>query len=207
MKGQLWVVASPSGGGKTSLIAEMVRRVPQVMESVSHTTRPARPNEIEGQHYFFITPEAFQAKVAAGEFLEYAQVYQNYYGTSAAAVDERLNAGWDVILSIDWQGAEQIMRLRPDTRTVFILPPSLSALASRLQKRGQDGAEVVAARMKEAVEQIEHHQAFEFIIVNDDFETAAAQLEALLRSARLLRSRCEDDLKVLLQRLHEERSA
>lgn len=207
MKGQLWVVASPSGGGKTSLIAEMVRRVPQVMESVSHTTRPARPNEIEGQHYFFITPEAFQAKVAAGEFLEYAQVYQNYYGTSAAAVDARLNAGWDVILSIDWQGAEQIMRLRPDTRTVFILPPSLSALASRLQKRGQDGAEVVAARMKEAVEQIEHHQAFEFIIVNDDFETAAAQLEALLRSARLLRSRCEDDLNVLLQRLHEERSA
>ena len=204
MQGQLWIVAAPSGGGKTSLIAEAVRVLDDVVESVSHTTRAARPGEVEGVHYFFVPPERFQAMVDADGFLEYAQVFHNAYGTAAASVDALLAAGKDVILSIDWQGAQQVMRRRPQTRTVFLLPPSLDVLRARLTARGQDNAAVVEKRMAEAEEQISHYREFEFVIVNEDFQRAAGELQALILCDRLRRARCEADLQPLLKRLGQE---
>lgn len=201
MRGQLWIVAAPSGGGKTSLIAEAVRALDNVVESVSHTTRPARPGETEGVHYYFVSPERFQAMVSADGFLEYAQVFRNAYGTAAAQVDALLAAGKDVILSIDWQGAQQVMARRPDTRTVFLLPPSLDTLRERLTARGQDNAAVVEKRMAEAEEQISHYRAFEFVIVNEVFTQAAQELQALILTDRLRRVRREQDLLPLLSRL------
>ena len=201
MKGQLWIVAAPSGGGKTSLIAEMIRSVDDVVESVSHTTRACRPGEEDGVHYHFIDQQCFDALAEAGDFLEYAQVFHYAYATSGAQVDSLLNAGKDVILSIDWQGAEQVIKKRPDTKSVFLLPPSLEALRERLTKRGQDNAEVVEKRMAEAESQISHFSSFDYIIVNDDFERAANELRCLLLSARLERQRRESDLKPLLERL------
>jgi len=201
MQGQLWIVAAPSGGGKTSLIAEAVRVLDDVVESVSHTTRAARPGEIEGVHYFFVAPSEFQAMIDADGFLEYAQVFHNAYGTAAASVDALLAAGKDVILSIDWQGSQQVMRRRSETRTVFLLPPSLDVLRERLTTRGQDNAAVVAQRMAEAEEQISHYREFEFVIVNADFQRAASELQALITSDRLRRARREADLQPLLKRL------
>ena len=201
MRGQLWIVAAPSGGGKTSLIAEAVRALDNVVESVSHTTRPARPGETEGVHYYFVSPERFQAMVSADGFLEYAQVFRNAYGTAAAQVDALLAAGKDVILSIDWQGAQQVMARRPNTRTVFLLPPSLDTLRERLTARGQDNAAVVEKRMAEAEEQISHYRAFEFVIVNEVFTQAAQELQALILTDRLHRVRREQDLLPLLSRL------
>lgn len=201
MQGQLWIVAAPSGGGKTSLIAEAVRVLNDVVESVSHTTRPARPGEIEGVHYFFVPPERFQAMIDADGFLEYAQVFHNAYGTAAAQVDALLAAGKDVILSIDWQGAQQVMARRPDTRSVFLLPPSLDVLRERLTARGQDNPAVVEKRMAEAEEQISHFSAFEFVIVNEVFAQAAGELQALITTDRLRRTRREQDLQPLLARL------
>ena len=201
MRGQLWIVAAPSGGGKTSLIAEAVRALDNVVESVSHTTRPARPGETEGVHYYFVSPERFQAMVSADGFLEYAQVFRNAYGTAAAQVDALLAAGKDVILSIDWQGAQQVMARRPNTRTVFLLPPSLDTLRERLTARGQDNAAVVEKRMAEAEEQISHYRAFEFVIVNEVFTQAAQELQALILTDRLRRVRREQDLLPLLSRL------
>lgn len=204
MQGQLWIVAAPSGGGKTSLIAEAVRVLDDVVESVSHTTRTARPGEVEGVHYFFVEHAQFQAMIDADGFLEYAQVFHNAYGTAAASVDALLAAGKDVILSIDWQGAQQVMRRRPQTRTVFLLPPSLDVLRARLTARGQDNPAIVAQRMAEAEEQISHYREFEFVIVNEDFQRAAGELQALILCDRLRRARCEADLQPLLKRLGQE---
>lgn len=201
MKGQLWIVAAPSGGGKTSLIAEMVRSVDDVVESVSHTTRARRPGEEHGVHYHFIDQAEFDALAAAGDFLEYAQVFHYAYATSGAQVDRLLAAGKDVILSIDWQGAEQVIKKRPDTKSVFLLPPSLQTLRERLTARGQDDDEVVEKRMAEAAAQISHFSSFDYIIVNDDFNRAADELRCLLLSARLERRRREQDLGALLQKL------
>ena len=204
MQGQLWSVAAPSGGGKTSLIAEAVRVLDDVVESVSHTTRAARPGEVEGVHYFFVEHAQFQAMIDADGFLEYAQVFHNAYGTAAASVDALLAAGKDVILSIDWQGAQQVMQRRPQTRTVFLLPPSLDVLRARLTARGQDNPAIVAQRMAEAEEQISHYREFEFVIVNEDFQRAAGELQALILCDRLRRARCEADLQPLLKRLGQE---
>ena len=168
---------------------------------MSHTTRPARPGEIEGVHYFFVPPERFQAMIDADGFLEYAQVFHNAYGTAAAQVDALLAAGKDVILSIDWQGAQQVMARRPDTRSVFLLPPSLDVLRERLTARGQDNPAVVEKRMAEAEEQISHFSAFEFVIVNEVFAQAAGELQALITTDRLRRTRREQDLQPLLARL------
>lgn len=201
MRGQLWIVAAPSGGGKTSLIAEAVRTLDNVVESISHTTRAARPGEIEGVHYYFVSPERFQAMITNDGFLEYAQVFHNAYGTAAAQVDTLLAAGKDVILSIDWQGARQVMARRPDTRSVFLLPPSLDTLRERLTARGQDNPAVVEKRMAEAEEQISHYHAFEYIIVNKEFAKAAGELQALIQGDRLRRTRREQDLQPLLTRL------
>lgn len=204
MKGQLWIVAAPSGGGKTSLIGEAVRVLDNVVESVSHTTRARRPGEEDGVHYHFVSPQAFEELVARGDLLEWAQVFQHAYGTSGAAVDALLAQGKDVILNIDWQGAQQIKAKRPDTRMVFLLPPSLDALRERLTQRGQDSGEVVDKRMAQAVEQIGHWREFEYVIVNDDFSRAARQLQGLILADRLRRERCADDWQALLQTLGQD---
>lgn len=200
MLGQLWIIAAPSGGGKTSLIREMCRRLPFVVESVSHTTRAPRSGEREGLDYFFIDEDEFQRRIAAGDFLEWASVYGRHYGTSRSQVEARLQAGQDVLLNIDWQGAQQVRQLLPATRTVFLLPPSLETLLERLRSRGDD-PEHIERRMAEAVADISHYREFEFVLVNEDWQRACDQLELLLRSARLLRSRQEADLQPLLQRL------
>lgn len=201
MKGQLWIVAAPSGGGKTSLINAVVQNVPDVTESISHTTRARRPGETDGVHYFFVSPAQFSAMVEDGHFLEYAQVFQHAYGTAEHTVEQYLQAGKDVILNIDWQGAQQVMRKRPDTRTVFLLPPSLQVLRDRLLQRGQDQEAVIEQRMAEACEQISHYQEFEYVIVNDDFSVAVKQLQSLILAARLERRRCAPDLQPLLAKL------
>lgn len=201
MKGQLWIVAAPSGGGKTSLIGEAVRVLENVVESVSHTTRERRPGEEQGVHYHFVEAADFEALVAQGDFLEWAQVFQHAYGTSGAKVDALLAAGKDVILNIDWQGAQQVKAKRPDTRMVFLLPPSLQALRERLTQRGQDSEAVVGKRMAQAVEQIGHWREFEYVIVNDDFSRAAQALQGLIVADRLRRERCQEDLQDLLARL------
>lgn len=201
MKGQLWIVAAPSGGGKTSLIGEAVRVLENVVESVSHTTRERRPGEEQGVHYHFVEAADFEALVAQGDFLEWAQVFQHAYGTSGAKVDALLAAGKDVILNIDWQGAQQVKAKRPDTRMVFLLPPSLQALRERLTQRGQDSEAVVEKRMAQAVEQIGHWREFEYVIVNDDFSRAAQALQGLIVADRLRRERCQEDLQDLLARL------
>lgn len=201
MKGQLWIVAAPSGGGKTSLIGEAVRALDNVVESVSHTTRACRPGEENGVHYHFVSQADFDDLVAKGDFLEWAAVFQHSYGTSGAAVDALLDAGKDVILNIDWQGAQQIKAKRPDTRMVFLLPPSLDALRERLTQRGQDSDAVVEKRMAQAVEQIGHWGEFEYVIVNDDFARAARELQGLILADRLKRERCASDLQALLATL------
>ena len=201
MKGQLWIVAAPSGGGKTSLIGEAVRKLDNVVESVSHTTRACRPGEEDGVHYHFVKPDVFDSLVARGDMLEWAQVFQNAYGTSGAKVDELLAAGKDVILNIDWQGAQQVKAKRPDTRMVFLLPPSLDALRERLTARGQDSDAVVEKRMAQAVEQIGHWREFEYVIVNDDFARAAGELQGLILADRLKRERCQEDWQDLLRTL------
>lgn len=198
MKGQLWIVAAPSGGGKTSLIAAVKNALPNVVESISHTTRKCRNGEINGVHYYFVTKEAFAAMRDAGDFLEYADVFHHAYATSSKQVDALLEAGNDVILSIDWQGAEQVRAKRSDVKTVFLLPPSLDALRERLERRGQDNPEVVEKRMVQASEQISHYKDFDYIIINDDFNRAALELQMIISSSRLKRVRCQEDLTNLL---------
>ena len=203
MRGQLWIIAAPSGGGKTSLIRAVLETLPDVVESVSHTTRAPRAGELEGVDYFFIHEEELKRRLAAGEFLEWAEVYGRYYGTSALQVDRWLAAGQDVLLNIDWQGAEQVRRLRPDTRTVFLLPPSLAELERRLNLRGDD-PQLIGSRMAEAREQISHYRDFEFLIVNEDLAQATAELEMILAGARLRRERREEDLAPLLKELGQQ---
>lgn len=206
MKGQLWIIAAPSGGGKTSLVAEMIRTLDDVVESVSHTTRACRPGEKDGVHYHFVDQKTFDDLAAAGDFLEHAEVFHHAYATSGAQVDELLDAGKDVILSIDWQGAEQVKQKRPDTKTIFLLPPSLATLRERLTRRGQDKHEVVEKRMAEAESQIAHFKQFDYLIVNDDFARAADQLRCLIISARLERKRCHSALEPLLRQLGQSPS-
>lgn len=204
MKGQLWIVAAPSGGGKTSLIAEAVRVLDNVVESISHTTRAARAGEVDGIDYHFVSKQTFDNLVAAKDFLEYAEVFGNCYGTSGQAVDALIESGKDVILNIDWQGALQVKALRPDTKTVFLLPPSLAALRERLLGRGQDNLTVVEKRMAEAREQISHFSAFDYVIMNDDFHRAAGELQSLIMAARLEKNRRLPELLPLIAQFAEE---
>ncbi len=185
--GTLYVLSAPSGAGKTSLVSALLDSDNQVRLSVSHTSRPPRPSERDGVNYHFVTRERFVAMAGEGAFIEHAEVFGNYYGTSHQAVDHAMAAGADVILEIDWQGAQQIRRVRPDCISVFILPPSLVALRQRLQHRGQDSAEVVATRMREAARDIAHYGEYDYLIVNDTFDLALRDLQAIFRAGRLRR--------------------
>ena len=184
-KGNLFVVAAPSGAGKTSLVRALVQSVPDVTVSVSHTTRVPRAGEQDGVHYHFIAPDQFQSMVAEQVFLEHATVFDRSYGTSRDAVLQHLGAGTDVILEIDWQGARQVRTTFPDVICVFILPPSRQALEARLIARAQDSAEVIARRMRGAISEMVHYREFEFVIVNDTFAQALEHLKAVVLAARL----------------------
>ncbi len=183
--GTLFIVSAPSGAGKTSLVEALVERSPQVCASISHTTRAMRPGEQDGVSYHFVTEAAFLEMLSRSAFLEHAQVFENYYGTSQDWVDGQLQQGRDVILEIDWQGAEQIKRQRPESVAVFILPPSREALLQRLTARGQDGKQIIERRMSKAVDELSHYLQSEYIVVNDDFDQALDELQCIVESQRL----------------------
>ena len=184
-KATLYVFAAPSGAGKTSLVKALVEQSDGIEVSVSHTTRAPRPGEVDGVNYHFTNVEAFNAMVNEGAFLEHAQVFDNFYGTAQANIEERLEARVDVILEIDWQGARQVRQQFPDSLGVFILPPSRQALEDRLRGRGQDGDDVIARRMRDAVSEMSHFAEFDFLVINDDFDTALEELKAIITANRL----------------------
>ena len=183
--GTLYIISAPSGAGKTSLVKALLERLSDVVVSVSHTTRAPRPGEQGGIDYHFIEPGEFERLVDAGEFLEYARVFDNYYGTRRSGVLERLAAGEDVILEIDWQGARQVSAAFPQAVRVFILPPDREVLQQRLQSRGQDSDAVIQRRMADAVNEMSHYDEYDYLIFNDDFDQALSELEALFRARRL----------------------
>lgn len=184
-KGKLYIIAAPSGAGKTSLVKAMVESTPHVKVSVSHTTRPMRPGEQDGVNYHFVSVDTFKDMLSQGQFLEHAEVFGNFYGTSGHWVQQQLEQGEDVILEIDWQGALQIRRLMPDVVSIFILPPSREALHERLVGRGQDSPEVIAKRMAQAVSEMSHYHEFNYIVINDEFDLALRDLQTIIRSRRL----------------------
>ncbi|MBE8596062.1 guanylate kinase [Xenorhabdus sp. BG5] len=186
-QGTLYIVSAPSGAGKSSLIQALLKTQPlyDTQVSVSHTTRQARPGENHGEHYFFVTVDEFQNMINHDEFLEYACVFGNYYGTSRKVIEDTLASGVDVFLDIDWQGAQQIRQKMPTARSIFILPPSKEELLRRLRGRGQDSEEIIAKRMAQAVAEMEHYNEYDYVIINDDFNTALADLQSIIRSERL----------------------
>ena len=184
-RGTLFIVTAPSGAGKTSLVKALLEREPQLRVSVSHTTRAKRPGEEDGVNYHFIDEAKFMEMLGAGSFFESAHVYGNHYGTSQLWVNEQLDKGLDVILEIDWQGAEQVRNLDPTACSIFILPPSLQALKTRLLDRAQDDSETIEKRMSEAVAEVSHVAEADFVVINDDFETALEDLCAIIKSRRL----------------------
>jgi guanylate kinase len=198
MAGDLFVVVAPSGAGKTSLVNRLLGVETGIRLSVSHTTRAPREGEVDGREYHFVSREAFEAMIAAGDFLEHANVYGNYYGTSRRWIEAELAGEHDVLLEIDWQGAMQLRKLFPRLVGIFILPPSLAELRRRLTARGKDSAEVIERRMASAREEISHVLEFEYIIVNEQFDAAVADLQAVVRAARLSRERRADRLARLL---------
>ena len=204
-RGILFLISAPSGGGKTSLVNAMFEKASsskggrKLCVSVSHTTRPQRPGEEDGKNYHFVSEAEFHQLRSESAFLESAEVFGNLYGTSKAWVEERLEAGLDVILEIDWQGASQVQALLLDAVSIFILPPSLDSLRQRLTNRGQDDASVIEQRMAEAVNEITHLNQANFIVINDSFDTALSDLEAVIRSAHLSKAH---QLKVNEDLLH-----
>ncbi|MBX3724936.1 MAG: guanylate kinase [Xanthomonadales bacterium] len=183
--GTLFIVAAPSGAGKTSLVRALIERDPGLALSVSYTSRPPRPAEADGVHYHFVSRDAFLAMARAGEFFEFAEVHGDLKGTARSAVDPLLAAGRDVLLEIDWQGARLVRAQSPGCRSIFILPPSRAELERRLRSRAQDSEAVIARRLANSREEISHAQEFDFIVVNDDFEQALADLQAIVRAQRL----------------------
>lgn len=184
-RGTLFTVSAPSGAGKTTLVRALVESTEHLRVSVSHTTRAKRPGEVHGVNYYFVSHSEFTGMLEQDAFLEHAQVFANLYGTSKQWVDETLNSGTDVILEIDWQGAAQVRRLLPDAVGVFILPPSRECLHQRLTGRGQDGAAVIEARMAEAKNEMSHYVEADYLIVNDDFDTALTEFKSIVIGQRL----------------------
>lgn len=190
--GNLFIVAAPSGAGKSSLIKALLAKYEdssqRLQVSVSHTTRDPRPGEENGVHYHFVDKAEFESLISQKAFFEWAEVFGNYYGTSRITIEETLAQGIDVFLDIDWQGARQVKALLPDATGIFIAPPSREALLSRLQNRGQDSEETIGKRMNEAKSEISHYDEFDFVIVNDDFETALAEFDSIVSARRLIQS-------------------
>ena len=203
--GTLFIVSAPSGAGKTSLVKALLERVPDVVVSVSHTTREPRPGEQDGVDYHFVSKPDFETMVTAGEFLEHARVFDNFYGTSRLAVAEQLEAGRDVILEIDWQGARQVRQAAPRALGVFVLPPTRETLRERLLGRGQDSEKVIERRMGDALSEMSHYGEYDFLVFNDDFEQAVVQLQALFIAQRLRREAQEQRHAAALRALLEQK--
>lgn len=184
-QGTLYIISAPSGAGKTSLVKSLVEKTAGISVSVSHTTRPMRPGERDGVHYHFVDQVTFGAMIEAKAFVEYARVFDNFYGTSLTGALDKVREGIDVILEIDWQGAQQVRRKIPESVGIFILPPSRAILEQRLRARGQDSDEVITRRTREAVAEMSHHAEFDYLVVNNDFDTALADLQAIVRARRL----------------------
>jgi guanylate kinase len=199
--GSLFTVSAPSGAGKTSLVNALIEHTKDIQVSVSHTTRPMRPGEVEGVNYHFVDVPAFTAMLGDAAFLEHAQVFGNYYGTSKHWVEETLAKGIDVILEIDWQGAAQVRRLMPETVGIFILPPSLETLQQRLNHRGQDNSETIERRLAEAREEISHFVETDYLVVNDNFDIALRDLQAVVLSRRLSLAKQQERHRALLNNL------
>lgn len=209
-QGNLYIVSAPSGAGKSSLISALLKTDQQnkMMVSVSHTTRQPRPGEENGVHYHFVSVGEFESLIAEGAFLEYAKVFGgNYYGTSLPAIEQNLAKGIDVFLDIDWQGAQQIRQKVPTVKSIFILPPSLAELENRLIGRGQDSETVIAERMAKAVSEMSHYNEYDYVIVNDQFEQALADLQAILRSEKLTLSYQNKENQQLIDELLEKSTA
>lgn len=198
-KSNLFILSAASGTGKTSLAQALAQRVPDVVLSISHTTRPPRPGERHGEHYYFATPQEFEAMVRRGEFLEYAEVFGNRYGTSRAAVQELLARGKRVVFDIDWQGARSIKRVWSEAVSIFLLPPSRAVLEERLRGRGQDAPDVIARRMRAAIDEMRHYSEFDYIVVNDDFAAALNDLTAIVEGRAEARRPVTLDVEGLLR--------
>lgn len=182
----LYIISAPSGGGKTSLMKAVVSKMDNLVVSVSHTTRPPRPGEVDGVNYYFVAPEVFEEMRIRGDFLEYAQVFGYFYGTSKSWVTDQIQQNKDIVLEIDWQGAAQTRKLFPESSaSIFILPPSLDILYDRLKERKQDSEEVIQKRMAEAKSECAHCKEFDYIVVNDDFDIAVSDLKTIIRANRL----------------------
>lgn len=202
MAANLYIVSAPSGAGKTSLVKALLQELDSLCVSISHTTRKKRPQEQEGVDYFFVEETIFLDMAKQGKFIEYAKVFEHYYATSHDFIDAKLKQGIDVILEIDWQGAQQVRRLKPQAQSVFILPPSIDALKQRLTKRQQDTPATIAKRMQQAQSEISHYPEYDYLVINDDFAHALNELKAIIVSQRLrinLQSeRCQAELMRLL---------
>lgn len=200
-KGTLFIVSAPSGAGKTSLVKALASRDDRVRLSVSHTTRAIRPGEQDGVDYHFVSRDQFLGMIKDGSFLEHAEVFGNFYGTSDHWVRETLDKKQDVMLEIDWQGAQQVRRQAPDAISIFILPPSLKVLRERLEKRGQDNGETIARRFQGAQQELEHFSEFDYLLVNDDFEQTLQELHAIAIAQRLKQSQQLANLQSLISGL------
>jgi len=187
--GTLYTVSAPSGGGKTSLVNALLEAVDELVLSVSHTTRPQRSGEVEARDYYFVDDATFQRMVAAHAFLEHAQVFGNRYGTSRASVQDTLATGRDVLLEIDWQGARQVRAHIPGSVSIFILPPSREALLRRLRGRGQDSDAIIQQRMEAAIDEMSHYAEADYLVINDAFDQALTDLQAIVRAGRVRRDR------------------
>lgn len=197
-RGTLYIIAAPSGGGKSSLAQALLESTPGLQLSVSYTTRARRNGEQDGADYHFVSPDQFEEMCAAGEFLEHATVFGNRYGTGRSWVEGRLSEGIDVVLAIDWQGARALRRLLPASVHIFLLPPSHDVLEQRLRSRSQDSAETIAQRMREAVDQISHYDEFDYLVLNDDFDIALADVQTIIHAQRLRREAQAARLRHLL---------
>ena len=204
MRGRLFVIAAPSGAGKTSLVRALMQREPALRFSISYTTRARRPNELHGRDYFFVTQDEFAAMAARGEFLEHARVFDNSYGTSRAQVQDSLAAGQDLILEIDWQGAQQVRAALPECVSIFILPPSRAELERRLRGRSTDAEDVIQRRLRDAASDMAHWAEFPYVVVNDDFERALEELQAIVQGRGEASRRGRDGLAGLAGRLTKD---
>ncbi|WXT99381.1 MAG: Guanylate kinase [Catillopecten margaritatus gill symbiont] len=199
----LFIIAAPSGCGKTSLVKELIARTEGLCVSVSHTTRDARPGEVHGENYFFVSKEEFDEINENEGFIESAQVFDNYYGSAKQTVKDLLAGGQDVILEIDWQGARQVEKSFPDIISIFIIPPSIEALRARLTGRGQDDSTIIERRMRDAVSETQHYDEFDYLVVNDDFDTALNDLSMIIHSQRFSIGQQSNKHKELLKILTE----
>ncbi len=194
-RGNIYVIAAPSGAGKSTLVNALCALDPQVQLSVSHTTRGIRPGETDGVNYFFVSVDDFKTMIGNNDFLEYAQVYENYYGTNINTIKQFLATGKDIILEIDWQGAQQIRKLFHDAVLIFILPPSLPILAERLKNRNTDSANVIEKRLSVAMDDISHAPEFDYLIINDSLDVALQDLCSIIRAPRNKTAKMLDNIK------------